>query len=105
MNTIKKNREEKEQKWLNAEKRGAAVLWGVQKIKRRKKDKGRATGPGLRLGRFDPRILGRFGREYIRVETHFFPHFFFSFSLFSLFHSVLSLSSLSSLIHLLRREE
>ena len=36
-------------------KGGAAVLWGVQKVKGRKKERG-ARGPGLQLGlgRFDP---------------------------------------------------
>jgi len=43
MNTIK-NSEEKEQKRMNAEKGGAAVLWGMQKIKGRRR-MGRAFGP------------------------------------------------------------
>jgi len=52
MNTIK-NSEEKEQKRMNAEKGGAAVLWGVQKIKEKRKE-ARGLGLVLELG------LGRF---------------------------------------------
>jgi len=72
---------------MNAEKGGAAVLWGVQKIKGRKKKEGRAWAYGfLFWGRFDPRVLGRVRREYIRAGDPFFPHFTKSFSLFSPHH-------------------
>jgi len=58
-------------------KGGAAVLWGVQKIKGRKKDRGARLGLELGLG------LKRVGsREYIRVVDPFFLIFTKSFSLF-----------------------
>ena len=63
--------------------RGADSKWGVQKVKGRKKNRGRAFGlVKLGLGRFDPRILGRARREYISVLSHFSFIFPFSFSLF-----------------------
>ena len=82
-------------------KGGAAVLWGVQKIKGRRR-MGRACGPGIFvLGRFDPRVLGRVRREYIRGRDIFSFIFHKRFSLFSFFESKRSLLSLVSL-HLLR---
>jgi len=55
-------------------KRGAAVLWGVQKIKEKKK-RGARVGPGFEIG-FGLET-GRVEREYIRAGDNFFS--FFSF--------------------------
>jgi len=52
---------------------------------------------GLGFGPVWPTNLGSGQEEYIRVETHFFPHFSFSFSLLSSLSSVLSLLSPPSL--------
>ena len=74
--------------------RGATVFMGVQKIKNKKRTGARV---GLGFGPVWPTNLGSGQEEYIRVETHFFPHFSFSFSLLSSLSSVLSLLSPPSL--------
>jgi len=74
---------------------GAVVLWVVQKIKGRKKDRGRAKWAWVEIG-FGPvwpTNLGSVRERYLRLVRPFFLIFPFSFSLFSLFHSVLSLKN------------
>ena len=66
------------------------VLRGVQKIKG-KKEKRRASWAWFWTGLGLKRVGS--GEEYIRVETHFFLIFFFSFSLFSLLRAKRSLLS------------
>jgi len=68
-------------------KGGAAVLWGLQQIKKKKKDRGRAWACGLWVGPVQPMNLGSVRERYLRVVRPFFPHF----SLF--FLSLLSFES------------
>jgi len=89
-------------KWMNAEG-GAVVLWGVQKVKRRKEGLGRAFGPWTGFGPVRPMNLGSVRERYLRVARPFFPHFFFSFSLFSSLRAKRSLLS-PLYLHLLRLE-
>ena len=72
-------------------KGGAAILRGVQKIKK-KKDRGRAWACGLWVGPVQPMNLGSVRERYLRVVRPFFPHF----SLF--FLSLLSFESKRSLL-------
>jgi len=67
--------EKSEEKWMNA-KGGAAALWGVQKVKKKKRRIGARMGLGLGLK------PGRVRREYIKVLRQFSFIFLFSFSLF-----------------------
>jgi len=89
MNTIKNTKKRNKNEWMQ-KKGGAAVLWGVQKIKGRRR-MGRACGSWFWTGLGLKRVGS--GEEYIRVETHFFLIFFFSFSLFSLLRAKRSLLS------------